>query len=278
MPISIKAQKINPVKRLAKALHNYTKHSSKCFVVGGFVRDELLGIKPNDVDLEVFGVSQNALDKIVRKTFPKTAITQSKKFGTWNILFKSGIKSILKPGSRLVGRDDKTGALIPNKVHIGKIQNYAINISLPRTETKTGKGYFGFNIQLDTALSIEQAASRRDFTINALYLDPLTGKIIDPCKGLKDIQTSTLRAVNLGTFSDDPLRLYRAIQLVARFSLRVEPKTLELLKKMAKNPEIRTLSAKRVESVLRKMYTKNSNPKLGLELAQKLNLSLPNIS
>ncbi len=244
MPISIKAQKINPVKRLVKALQNYTKPSSKCFVVGGFVRDRLLRIKPNDVDLEVFGVSQNVLDKIIIETFPQANIVQSKKFGTWTV--KSKLSDI--------------------------------NISLPRTETKTGKGYFGFGIKLDPALSIKQAASRRDFTINALYLNPLTDEIIDPCKGLKDIQTSTLRAVNLVTFSDDPLRLYRAIQLVARFSLRVEPKTLELLKKMAKNPEIRTLSTKRVESVLRKMYTKNSNPKLGLELAQKLNLSLPNIS
>ncbi len=277
---------LSHLNKLAKALQ-LLKVSPKprCLVVGGWVRDELLGIEPTDVDLEVFGVSQSTLDKIIRKTFPKTSITQSKKFGTWTILFKPDIvptlsfrpslrepESILKPGSRLVGRDDKTGGLI---AHIGKIQNYVINVSLPRAETKTGKGYFGFSIQLNPSLSIKQAASRRDFTINALYLDPLTNAVIDPCDGLKDINSKTLRAVNPGTFSEDPLRLYRAIQLVARFSLKAEPKTLYLLKKMAKSPEIKTLSEKRVKSVLDKMYDKGSKPELGMLLAQKLNLSLP---
>lgn len=215
----------------------------RCLIVGGFVRDSLLGIEPNDVDLEIFGVDQERLDKIIKKTFGASHITQSKKFGTWK-------------------------ALIPNNT---------INISLPRTEVKTGKGYFGFQIKIDPTLTIKQAVDRRDFTVNALYFDTLTNKIIDPCGRLKDIKTRTLRAVNYKTFTEDPLRLYRAIQLVARFRLKVEPKTLQLLKNMAKSPEIKTLSARRIESILNKMYTKDSKPELAIQLAKRLGLDLPSI-
>lgn len=232
------------VSKFALAVNTSTTNilSTQCLIVGGFVRDSLLGISPKDIDIEVFGIQQAELDKIIRKLFSKFDIQQSKKFGTWAVNTKNG----------------------------------ELNISLPRNETKIGKGYFGFKIELDPALSINQAATRRDFTVNAIYMNPLTNQIIDPYNGQKDLKTKTLRAVNMASFAEDPLRLYRAIQFVARFNLKVEPKTLKLLKIMAKSDEIKTLSEKRVKAIIQKMFSSKANPKLGLNLAKMLGIVLPN--
>ena len=94
-----------------------------------------------------------------------------------------------------------------------------LDVSLPRRESKTGRGHKGFAVEGDPHLSIEDAARRRDFTINAIARDPLTGAILDPFDGRADLQARRLRVVDARTFGDDSLRVLRALQFAARFDL-----------------------------------------------------------
>ncbi len=95
-----------------------------------------------------------------------------------------------------------------------------LDVSLPRRERKTGRGHRAFYIEGDPAMSFEEAARRRDFTVNAILEDPLTGDIIDPYHGREDLERKLLRAVSPDTFVEDSLRVLRAAQFAARFELR----------------------------------------------------------
>jgi tRNA nucleotidyltransferase (CCA-adding enzyme) len=100
-----------------------------------------------------------------------------------------------------------------------------IDVSLPRRDSKSGPGHRGFEVTGDPSMSIEEAARRRDFTINAISWDPLTDEYLDPFDGRADLQRRLLRIVDPGTFADDSLRVLRAIQFAARFELAVDPAT-----------------------------------------------------
>src|SRR5690606_12816221 len=101
------------------------------------------------------------------------------------------------------------------------------DVSLPRKESKTGTGHKGFDVSPDPYLSFEEATSRRDFTINSMLLDPITGELIDLHGGQKDLEAKFLRHTS-SAFSEDPLRVLRAMQFVARFELTVAPQTIKL--------------------------------------------------
>ena len=97
-----------------------------------------------------------------------------------------------------------------------------LDVALPRRESKAGRGHKGFVVQGDPAMSVEEAARRRDFTINAMPWDPLTGEYLDPFGGREDLAARVLRVVDPATFGDDSLRVLRALQFAARFDLRLE--------------------------------------------------------
>src|SRR5204862_5717570 len=103
-----------------------------------------------------------------------------------------------------------------------------LHISTPRRERKTDRGHRAFFIEGDSSMSIEQATSRPDFTVNAILQDPLTSEIIDPFDGAKDIEAKVLRAVSPKTFSEDSLRVLRAAQFAARFEFDIHPETITL--------------------------------------------------
>ena len=94
-----------------------------------------------------------------------------------------------------------------------------IDVSLPRRESKSGRGHRGFDITGDPTMTLDEAARRRDFTINAIAWDPLTDEYLDPCDGRGDIERRLLRVVDPATFGDDSLRVLRAMQFAARFEL-----------------------------------------------------------
>src|ERR1041385_1702555 len=150
----------------------------RALFVGGCVRDELMGRQPKDWDLEVYGIEPAHLREILDR------------FGTVNVVGEAF--TVYKLGPHL-------------------------DISIPRRERKTGRGHRGFFIEGDSSMSIAEATSRRDFTINAILQNPLTGEIIDPFAGAKDIDAKILRAVSPQTFSEDSLRVLRAAQFAARF-------------------------------------------------------------
>ncbi|HYK22452.1 MAG TPA: HD domain-containing protein [Pyrinomonadaceae bacterium] len=171
---------------LARAIH---EAGGRALLVGGCVRDELMGKQPKDWDLEVYQLDAARLREILDQ------------FGSVNVVGESF--TVYKLGADL-------------------------DVSIPRRERKSGRGHKGFVIEGDPAMSIAEATRRRDFTINAILQDPLTRELIDPYEGQRDIQQRVLRAVASDTFAEDSLRVLRAAQFAARFEFDISAETVEL--------------------------------------------------
>lgn len=165
----------------------------RALLVGGCVRDRLLGGEPKDFDIEVYGLSPEALQQTLSRKFDLDLVGVS--FG------------------------------------VIKLHGHDIDIALPRRETKLGEGHRAFEMEYDPNLPIEEASSRRDFTVNAIYMDPLTEEIIDPWNGRVDLEKGILRHVS-EHFREDPLRVLRGMQFVARFDLTAAPETIEICRSM----------------------------------------------
>lgn len=198
-------------------------------LVGGCVRDELLGIAPKDWDLEVYGLEPSKLREIL-DSFGKVDIV-----GDAFAVYK-------------VGAD--------------------LDVSLPRRERKSGKGHRGFIIEGDPAMSFAEACSRRDFTINAILKDPLTGDIEDPCGGRTDIREKRLRMVSAVTFGEDSLRVLRAVQLAARFEFTLEAETEELCRSI----DVTDLPRERIWGEIQKLLLQARMPSIGLKLLYDLSV------
>ncbi|MBI3261305.1 HD domain-containing protein [Candidatus Berkelbacteria bacterium] len=206
----------------------------RTLLVGGAVRDELLGLSVVDVDLEVYGLSADQLLELL-KSFGRVDEV-GRAFAVWKLTIPEG---------------------------------QTIDISLPRLESKTGSGHKGFVVTGDQELSIEDATRRRDFTINAILKDPLTGEFLDLFSGRSDLAGRILRVVNPATFGDDPLRAMRALQLAARFNLTIEPGSAKLIK--AQVPELLELPRERLGAEWRKLLLSDS-PSVGLEYGLTLGI------
>src|SRR5204863_7737258 len=97
-----------------------------------------------------------------------------------------------------------------------------LDVSLPRRDSKAGRGHKGFTVVGDPDMSIEEAARRRDFTVNAISWDPLTDEYFDPFDGRRDLAQRSLRVVDPQTFGDDSLRVLRGVKFAARFAFTAE--------------------------------------------------------
>jgi tRNA nucleotidyltransferase (CCA-adding enzyme) len=195
----------------------------RALVVGGFVRDRLLGIEAKDLDLEVFGIPAERLPEVIAPFGRVQAVGQSFP------VFKVG----------------------------------PIDVSLPRRESKTGRGHKGFTVHGDPWLPFEEAARRRDFTINAVGWDPLIDEFIDPFGGRADLEAQRLRVVDPRTFGDDSLRVLRAVQLAARFSLTVDANTRALFRTI----RLDDLPGERIWGEIEKLLLQAARPSIGLALA-----------
>ena len=191
--------------------------------VGGFVRDRMLGIDNKDVDIEVHGIEPGVL---------------------WDIL--SQIGEPLSYGSSF---------------GIFSLKGFNIDIALPRKEKATGRGHRDFEVYVDPYIGPDNAAKRRDFTINAIMQDVLNGEILDPFDGFEDLKDHVIRHVNDESFSEDPLRVLRAAQFASRFCFKVADETVAL----CKNIDISTLSSERVEEELKKALIKGKKPSVFFE-------------
>ena len=166
----------------------------RAFLVGGCVRDGILSKSDAvDFDMEVFGVAPESLRKMLEERFRLDLVGIS--FG------------------------------------VLKIHGHDIDVSLPRRESKRGSGHRGFFVDSDPMMSVREAASRRDFTVNAIYLDPLTGEYEDPWRGRDDLADGVLRHVS-DKFEEDPLRVLRGMQFVSRFGLTPHPSTVDMCRRM----------------------------------------------
>jgi tRNA nucleotidyltransferase (CCA-adding enzyme) len=174
------------ILRLARAVR---EAGGRALLVGGCVRDRLMGREAKDWDVEVYGVEPSALRRLLDH------------LGNVNVVGEAF--TVYKLG-------------------------HDLDVSLPRRERKTGRGHRGFVIEGDPRMDVAEATRRRDFTVNAILEDPLTADIIDPYDGRRDLTRKLLRAVSRETFVEDSLRVLRAAQFAARFEFDVEPDTAEL--------------------------------------------------
>jgi len=211
------------------------KMGGNIFSVGGAVRDKFLGKESKDLDILITNVSLDRLEKLLSK------------YGRVNAVGKSfGILKFKPQGS-----------------------NEEIDIAIPRTEQVTGVGgHKGFDVVSDHKLSIKDDLLRRDFTINAIAKD-IDGNIIDPYNGIDDIKNKTIRMVNPHAFSDDPLRMLRAVQFLARFGFKIEEKTRQLIVKNVN--KIKEIPPERILEEFQKIIDKG-NPLMGAVELKSLGL------
>jgi tRNA nucleotidyltransferase (CCA-adding enzyme) len=185
-----------------------------------------MGRASKDVDIEVYGVPPGDLRTILQRFGPVNTVGES--------------FTVYKVGD--------------------------VDVSLPRRESKVGRGHRGFEIAGDPSMSVEEAARRRDFTINAISWDPLLDQYVDPFDGRSDIDAGVLRAVDPRTFPDDSLRVLRAIQFAARFQFRLDPRTMELCRRIP----LDDLPAERIWGEIEKLLLLPRRPSIGFELALDL--------
>ncbi|MCQ2563438.1 MAG: tRNA nucleotidyltransferase [Mogibacterium sp.] len=200
----------------------------RTFYVGGFVRDKLLGIDNKDVDIEVHGIKPDALYRILEKV--GDPITFGKSFGVF------------------------------------ALRKENLDIAMPRREHATGRGHRDFEIDVDPFIGTEGAARRRDFTINSIMQDVLTGEIVDHFNGREDLANKVIRHIDPETFIEDPLRVLRGAQFASRFNFTIAPDTIELCRGI----DLSTLSKERVEEELKKALLKADKPSIFFEELRKM--------
>jgi len=233
---------LDAVRRIAGAVASLPEERAgfppRALVVGGFVRDALLGRPRGDADVEVYGVSAPRVEEILRREFPGRVNTVGRSFGVFKVHAAGG------------GHD--------------------VDVSLPRTESKVAPGHQGFVVTGDPFLPFAEAARRRDFTVNALAIDARTGEIWDAHGGRADLESRTLRAVDAASFPEDPLRIWRAVQLAARLEFSVHDDTTALLTRMVADGELAHLSRERVTEEWRKLLVAAPKPSAGLAYARAI--------
>jgi tRNA nucleotidyltransferase (CCA-adding enzyme) len=201
-------------------------------LVGGGVRDWLLELAPKDFDVEVGGADFESLH---RALVP---------FGSTDVIGRSF--GVIKVRSRTSGEE--------------------YDFSLPRRESKTGAGHRGFAVRPDPSLSDAEAAARRDFTVNAIALDPFTGALIDPHGGRRDLEARILRHTS-AALVEDPLRVLRAFQLAARFDFTLAAETAELCRSISHT--FAELPVERIWGEWEKWAGKSALPSRGLTVLEQ---------
>ena len=198
----------------------------RALIVGGWVRDRLMGRPSKDLDLEVYGLPADRLKEVLAA------------FGNVNTVGES--------------------------FTVYKVAG--VDVSLPRRESRTGRGHRAFEVIGDPDLSFTEATRRRDFTVNAIAWDPLSGEYIDPFNGRGDIDARRLRAVDLRTFGEDSLRVLRAVQFAARFEFALDPATHDLCRQI----DLDDLPSERIWMEIEKLLLQAARPSTGFALALDL--------
>lgn len=214
-------------RRVQAMARELREAGGRAFLVGGVVRDACLGRTSREADLEVYGLEPGRLETLLR-----------------------GHGTVLEVGRQF--------AILHLVVPEGRIE-----VSLPRRESKTGPGHKGFAVQADPRLDPRTASLRRDFTVNAMLLDPLDGELLDFHGGREDLARGLLRHVS-EAFAEDPLRVLRAARFAARFGWRVAPETVALCRRL----DLSELPAERLEGEWKEILLRGARPGRGLEVLE----------
>ena len=192
----------------------------RAYYVGGFVRDGIMGVECKDIDIEVYGLKPDAL------------------------------RAVLNNYGEAYDRGASFGVL--------GIRHSDIDIAMPRTESRTGAKHTDFDVCVNPFLEPRDAARRRDFTINAMMQDVLTGEILDFYGGRQDLQDRVIRCVHPDTFIEDALRAFRAAQFAARLDAAIHPDTRALCASM----DVSELSVERIFAETEKALLKANRPSI----------------
>jgi tRNA nucleotidyltransferase (CCA-adding enzyme) len=217
------------------------KAGGQAWLVGGVVRDHMMGIVSKDFDIEVHRLEAEDLAKVLRRIGSVNEIGRS--FGVFKLV-EDGVEC---------------------------------DISIPRHDSQHGQAHNDIVVVGNPYMGIESAARRRDLTINAIALDPLTGKIEDPFDGARDIERGRLAAVDPKTFSEDPLRALRVVQFAARFGFSVHPD----LAVLCREARLLSLPPERVWGELEKLLLRAPAPSMGWMLLHDLRIAskvLPDVA
>lgn len=199
------------------------------YYVGGYVRDRLLGRDSKDIDIEIHGITEDALIELLSDMGETASFGRS--FG------------------------------------IHTLRGTGIDIALPRTERSTGQGHRQFDVSVDPFIGTEAASSRRDFTINALMQDVLTGEILDYHGGREDLEKGIIRHVSDASFAEDPLRVLRAASFASRLGFDIADETISLCRSI----DLSGLSSERVEEELAKALLRSDRPSVFFEALRQMN-------
>jgi tRNA nucleotidyltransferase (CCA-adding enzyme) len=216
---------------LQQILERLTAAGGKPMIVGGAVRDAILGDhNPKDIDIEVYGIPY---DEVV------TAIGD-------------------------LGHVDIIGKAF--QVVMARVDGESYDISLPRRDSKVGDGHRGFTVEVDHTMDFTTASARRDFTINAIGFDPVNHWVTDPHGGVDDLRNSHLRHIN-DQFGEDPLRVLRGMQFAARFGMEMNVATVRMCKSLF--DEYKTLSVERIWGEWEKFLSKGEFLEFGLDVLEQ---------
>ena len=208
------------------------------YYVGGFVRDFLLGYENKDIDIEIHGITPETLTDILSSLGEMTTFGES--FGVFGL------------------------------------RHYGLDIAMPRSEHAVGPGHKDFSCTLNPFIETRQAALRRDFSMNALMQNILTGEIVDHFGGIDDIQNKRIRHLDDQRFAEDPLRVLRGAQFAARFGFSIAPETVEVCRSM----DLSALPSERIFDELEKALLKADRPSVfftELRLMDQLDLWFPEL-
>ncbi len=217
-------------RELARAIaEDVAAAGGRVYFVGGIVRDEMMGVRSKDVDVEVYGVSPARLREILSRH--GTVLDKGASFGVLG----------------LRGSD--------------------LDIAMPRLERRTGALHTDFDVSVNPFMSPREASMRRDFTINAMMQDVLSGKIVDCWGGREDLKRRIIRCVSEKTFPEDALRVFRAAQFSARFRAEIESETLELCREI----DVSCVTHERVFEEMSKALLKADEPSIFFRALRRMN-------
>ena len=211
-------ERITDAQLAERIAADVAKAGGRVYYVGGFVRDAMLGKTCKDIDVEVYGIA------------PET------------------LREILAAHGEVLEKGVSFGVL--------GLRHSDLDIAMPRKERRTGEGHRDFDVSVDPFMSTREASMRRDFTINAMMRDVLTGELIDHWGGQSDLEHRIIRCVNPQTFQEDALRVFRAAQFAARLNARIDPDTLELCASI----DVTQITRERVFEELHKALMKSARP------------------
>lgn len=202
----------------------FGKFNEKTYIVGGAIRNEVMGLEPKDIDFVIEGITSEEYEL----EFP---------------------------------HHKRVGESFP--VYLNDNSD---EVALARTEVSTGDKYQDFDVK--TGVSIVSDLSRRDFTVNSLAKNYVTGEIVDPFNGVSDIKNRVIRTINDNFVKEDPLRVYRLARFAAEFDFVIDKKTADIIKRDAKY--IVNVNTERIYLELKKNYERSNQPSIFFRVLDQL--------